>query len=217
VTVYSLFGVNGNGASGPGASISYGGNWVCGVAFSVTTTGQYLNGYYLWRCDSSQSATATFCLYQITGASTGSLVASTTVTGSSFTAGTWNYVPLGAQVALTSSTPYKACAGWTGNFADTNSGAGSFVSSYPNGITSGPLNGYGIPTGDGGTNPIPYANTYQGSYDTGSADPTADYPLNTDGNGANFWLDVQVGPLAATFLAAPNRGPGQAVNRASTY
>ena len=54
MTLYSLFGTNGNGATGPGASTSYSGAFVCGVAFSVTSSGYYLNGYYLWRADSSQ-------------------------------------------------------------------------------------------------------------------------------------------------------------------
>ena len=211
MAVYSAFGVNGNGATGPGSSISYSGSIVVGMAFDVTSSGYYLNGYYLWRSDSSQSATAKFCLYQITSATTGSLVASTTVTGSGFTAGAWNYVALPAQISLTASTPYKAAGGWTNNFNDTNSGAGSFVGSYLAGIVNGPLNVYSPPSSDSGTNPIPYANTYQGSYGTASSDPTADYPLSTDGNGANFWIDVQVGPAGVT--TGPPLGPPAPVNR----
>ena len=201
MTLYSAFGTLGNGATGPASSAAYSGSFVCGIAFEVTSSGYYLNGYYQWRADSSQSATAEFCLYQITSATTGSLVASTTVTGSGFTAGAWNYVALPAQVALTSGTAYKAVGGWTNNFPDTNSGAGSFVSSYPNGIVNGPLNVYGLPASLSGTNPIPFPTSYQGSYDTASADPTLDYPTNVDGSGANFWIDVQIGP------AGTNSGP----------
>ncbi len=198
MTLYSAFGTLGNGATGPGSSTSYSGGIVVGMAFSVTSSGYYLNGYYLWRSDSSQSASAEFCLYTITSATTATLVASTTVSTSGMTTGAWNYVALPSQVALTSSTPYKAVGGWTNNFNDTNSGTGSFTGSYLAGIVNGPLNVYSPPAGDSGTNPIPFTNTYQGSYDTASSDPTADYPMNSDGAGANFWIDVQVGPVGVT-------------------
>ena len=70
--------------------------------------------------------------------------------------------------------------------------------SYPNGIVNGPLNVYGLPASLSGTNPIPFPTSYQGSFDTASADPTLDYPTNVDGSGANFWIDVQIGPLGVT-------------------
>jgi len=197
VTQYSAFGTHGNSATGPGSSISYGGAWVAGLAFKVTSSGQVLYGYYLWRADSAQSATADFALWQITGATTGTLVSGSHVSASGLLTGQWNYVSLSTPVALTSGTSYKAVYGFTGNFCDTQN---QFASGdpYVGGIVNGPLTVFSDITGVGGTNAEPNG-SYQGTFGTSGSDPTTNYPTSDDVY-SNFWVDVLVG---ATATSAP--------------
>ena len=183
------------------------------MAFKVTSSGYYLNGYYMWRSDSSQSASASFALWAITGATTGTYQTGTSASTSSMTTGTWNYVALGTPFALTSGTPYKAVYGLTGNFNDTQNqfnGTGT----YPGGVVNGPLNVYSDVTGVGGTNPEPNG-TAQGSFGTSGTDPTTNYPTSDDVY-SNFWIDVLIGPAAAAALPPP-LVLSQAVRRASTW
>jgi hypothetical protein len=203
MTQVSAFGAHGNGQAGPAASAAFGGAFTAGMAFEVTGSGQFLYGYYLWRADSAQSATAGFALWLVTAASAGTyLGSSTAASGSGLAAGAWNLTTLAAPFALTPGTPYKAVYGLAGNFPDTSSGTGSFTGSYSAGIVNGPLTVYSPPTSLGGTNPVPFANSFQGTFGTAGSDPTADYPVSTDGSGANFWIDVLVGPSATAAAAS---------------
>lgn len=205
MTQYSAFGVNGNGATGPVSSITFTGNFVAGMSFSVTQPGQFLYGYYIWRSDSAQSASAAFALWQITAATTGTYQGSdTSASTAAAVVGQWTYVPLATPFALTQNTPYKAVVGLVNNFNDTHTqfgNEGGTGAPYLGGIVNGPLNVYSAPISFAGTNPAPFTNSYQGSFDTASADPTADFPA-TDDNSANFWLDVLVGPAQVTAAAS---------------
>jgi len=205
----TLFGVNGNGATGPASSTSFGGTIVEGILFKVTSSGYNLTGYGFWRADSAQSGSASFALWQTTGAAAGTLVANSSVSISGMTAGAWNYVSLPTPIALTSGQIYKAQVGFTGNFPDTN---GQFATGgpYSAGITEGVLFAY---SESGGTAPDPY-NDAQCSFTTSTSDPTAAYATSSN-SAYNAWLDVQVAPAAAPAgPVAQNALPGQTWQRA---
>jgi hypothetical protein len=202
VTQYQFFGSGngGNGANGPASSTSYGSTIVMGIAFEVTTSGLYLYDYRFWRCDSSQSASASFGLWEQTSATAGTYQGSGTAASTSTMAtGQFNNVALGTPFALTPSTPYKAVVGLTGNFPQIQTQFGNEGGSgapYTAGITNGPLFAYSGPTSFGGTATIGgFTNAYQCSYDTSSANPATDFPAADDDC---FWcgLDVLVGGAA---------------------
>jgi hypothetical protein len=203
VTQYSAFqSGTGNNTAGPASSTSYGGVFTAGMAFEVTSSGQYLYGYYVWRADSSQSASVQCALWLITAAATGTYQgAGTLVSSSSLVAGQWNYLPLATPFALTVSTPYKAVYGLTGNFSETHTEFGT-GGPFLGGIVNGPLTVYSSPTGQGGTNQVPFVNSYQGTFGTAGSDPTANYPTSDDSQ-ANFWVDILVGPAAVSAVAFP--------------
>lgn len=209
MTQYSFFGVNGNGATGPASSISYGGVITMGLAFKVTSSGQYLYGYYVWRSDSGQSASCSCALWVLSSASAGTFQTGTSASTSSMVAGQWNYIPLATPFALSTGTTYKAVLGLTGNFNDTQSQFGG-GEPYVNGITNGPITAFSSPVGQGGTNEAPFTNTYQGSFGTAGSDPTANLPSSDDVK-SNFWLDILAGPAAANpsgqVQPAPTRQP----------
>jgi hypothetical protein len=191
---YSAFGVDGNAVTGPESSVSYTGPIVMGMAFKVTEDDQFLYGYSCWRSDSGQPATADFALWEITGATTGTVITDSDVSISDMIVGEWNYVALPTPLALTSETSYKAVLGIMGNFNDT---AFQFRGGdpYVNGIVNGPLTIFSTISANDGTNPEPNG-TVQETYDTSGEDPTAHYPTLDDngGHSSNFWLDVLVGP-----------------------
>ena len=190
----SLFGPNGNGATGPGSSSGYSGPFTAGVAFKVTATGQYLLGYYLWRADSSQSSSASFGLWTITGTSTGTFVSGSSVSISGMSTGAWNFVSLSPALSLTSGTSYRAVYGEANNFPDTQHQFGT-GGAYSAGITNGVLTAFSDIAGNGGSNPEPHA-AVQETYSTAGSDPTANYPATPDIS-SNFWIDVLIGVPAA--------------------
>jgi hypothetical protein len=212
VTQYSFFqSGTGNGATPPASSSDpgYGGNWVAGLAFEVTSSGQYLYGFYLWRADTSTPASSTFALWTQTSAAAGTVIAATEVSGSGFTAGAWNYVPLATPYALSTGVVYKAVYGYSGGgFPETKTSFGT-GGAYAAGIVSGPITAYSSPTGQGGTNQIPFTNAYQGSFDTATASASTDFPVSDDSQ-ANFWIDILVGPAAAPPRPAVIQAPAQA-------
>lgn len=181
----TIFGVNGNGATGPAASNAFTGNIVLGTLFKVTAAGYQLTGYGLWRCDTAQSATASFALWQATGAGTGTLVASSAVSISGMTAGAWNYVPLSPPLNLASGTAYKAQCGIVNNFPFQSGMFNAGV--YKNGIINGALTCF---SDAAGTLPDAFSDG-QCTFATTSSDPSALYVTSVN-NGFNGWLDVQV-------------------------
>jgi hypothetical protein len=208
VTQYQFFGsVNGgNGAVGPASSTSYSSTIVMGIAFEVTSPGLYFYGYQFWRCDSAQSASASFGLWIQTAADTGTYQGSgTAASTSTMVAGQFNTVLLATPFALTPSTPYKAVVGFTGNFPQTITQFGNEGGSgapYTAGITNGPIFAYSGPVSFGGSATIGgFTNAYQCSYDTSSANPATDFPAADDDC---FWcgLDVLIGTAASGVPAS---------------
>ena len=117
MTTYRLF----NSVSGPATPVPYGGSFLAGVLFEVTTGGIWFDGYWWWVCPSGQSASAQkFALWQVWGLGEGTLIPSATVTSGPLSAGQWNHVPLATPIPLTTGVCYNACTGFTGSFPDTN-------------------------------------------------------------------------------------------------
>ena len=84
------------------------GTFSLGVEFHVTASGCLLNGYWWWCATGADTAAKSFRLYTVTTSTTGSLIANTSVTSGTLTAGAWNYVALSpSPVALTSGTHYR--------------------------------------------------------------------------------------------------------------
>ena len=173
--------------NGPSTPVSYSGPFLCGVVMGVTTGGCWLDGYWWWVCPSGQSTAAQkFALWCLYGSGSGSLVANSTVTSGTLTAGQWNYVPLPAPVPLAIGATYVAATGFTGSFPDTSNQFGS-GDPYASGIVSGPLTAYSDASG---SLPSPFK-TAQAVFGVASADPTTSLPI-WGSSTSNFWMDVQV-------------------------
>jgi hypothetical protein len=181
--------------SGPSSAVAYGGSFLAGVVFQVTTGGTWLDGFWWWVCASGQpTSSQKFALWALYNSGIGALVPAATVTSGPLTAGQWNFVPLAAPVPLAAGACYNVCTGFTGGFPDTNGqfGAGD---AYSAGIVSGPLSAF---SDQSGTLPAPFSMP-QGLFGVAGTDPTVYMP--SDGfESANFWMDLQVGtaPPAGT-------------------
>jgi hypothetical protein len=173
--------------NGPSSPVSYSGPFVCGVIAGVTTGGCWLDGYWWWVCPSGQSTAAQqFALWCFSGSASGVLVAGSTVTSGTLTAGQWNYVPLSAPLPLAIGATYVATTGFTGSFPITENQFGS-GQPYSGGIVSGPLTAYSDATG---SLPSPL-NTAQAVFSVASDDPTTSMPVYGSSS-SNFWMDLQV-------------------------
>lgn len=189
--------------NGPSSPISYGGPFMAGVLFEVTTGGIWFDGYWWWVCPSGQStATQQFALWAVyNGGSGAALVPDSTVTSGTLAAGQWNYVPLPSPIPLAMGTCYNACTGFSGSFPNTNGQFGS-GGPYSAGIVNGPLSGF---SDQSGSLPAPY-NMSQGVFGVSGTDPTAHMPANGS-NSANFWMDLQVDtnpPAGASYRLWPS-------------
>ena len=135
INTYRLF-PNTNGPSSP---VNYGGPFLAGVLFEVTTSGTWFQGYWWWVCPSGQSTAAQkFALWNVTSGASGTLIQNSVVTSGPLTAGQWNYVPLSTPVPLAIGTCYNATTGFTGSFPNTQNQFGS-GDPYGSGIVAGPL------------------------------------------------------------------------------
>jgi len=199
VTTYRLFpSVNG------GAAISYSGNFISGVVFTVSAGNTWFEGYWWWVAASNQSTAPVKCaLWSASDTSHGGsgsyVVPGSVVTSATLTAGAWNYVPLPAPIQLapgyspggtTGGSAYVAAIGVNGSFPDTNNywGSGQVA---PNGIMQGPLFAY---SGSAASAPAPYSMA-QGCFTQGGSDPSLVMPNGISGTD-NFWVDVQVSDTA---------------------
>jgi len=201
-------GVGSSGTQPPASSTAFGGVITVGTAFGVTQGAMYLQGFWWYRADSSQSGSAqSFCLWQVSP-SGGLLVPGSQITSGALSIG-WNYVPYLTPLALTPNASYKAQTGFSGNFPGTTN---QFATGnpYSAGITNGPLTAY---SAQSGSNPFPAwlgAATIQGSYSSATADPTAVY-ASSDDDSFNCWLDVQVTdavPPGSSYRLWPNHPVG---------
>jgi hypothetical protein len=200
VTTYRLF----PSTNGPASPVSFGGSFISGVVFGVAGGGNWLDGYWWWCAASGQSTSAVKCaLWSPTSSGSGVVVAGSTVTSGTLTAGAWNYIPLASPVQLAPSldpstatfgSAYIAAVGFTGDFPDTNSFWGSKIS-------NGPLTAYA-------SGAVPYG-LPQGVFSTAGSDPGVTMPQSSSGTD-NFWVDVQVSDTApagygGSFRLWPNK------------
>lgn len=183
MATYRLF----SATNGPSSPVSYGGPFLAGVLFQVTTGGVWFEGYWWWVCNTGQSTSAQkFALWAVYADGTAALVPAATVTSGSLTAGQWNYTPLAAPLPLAIGACYNVCTGFTGSFPNTNGQFGA-NEPYSAGITSGPLSAFSDLSG---TSPAPFSMT-QGVFSTAGVDPAVNMPAQGFGSG-NFWMDLQV-------------------------
>lgn len=188
MTTYRLFST----INGPSSPVSWGGPFLAGVLFQVTTGGVWFDGYGWWVCESGQSAAAQeFALWAIYADGTGMLIPAATVTSGALTAGQWNYVPLSAPIPLAIGACYGACTGFSGSFPVTNYQFGS-GEPYAAGIASGSLSAF---SDQSGSLPAPFSMP-QGVFGTAGTDPTVNMPV-LGANSANFWMDVQITDVAS--------------------
>lgn len=188
--------------AGPSSAVSYSGPFIAGVAFTVTSGGTWLDGFWWWVCPSGQSTSAQkFALWQVYTNATGNLIASGTATSGVLTPGQWNFVSLAAPIPLAIGATYIAATGFNDGFPDTNDAFGS-GDPYGAGIVNGPLTAY---SDQSGTRPAPFS-VGQGSFSVASNDPTAVMPAYGYSS-ANFWMDVQVDttpPAGTSYRLLPN-------------
>ena len=189
-------------ADGPSSPVSWGGSFLAGVLFQVTTGGVWFDGYWWWVCDTGQSAAAQkFALWVVYADGTGTLIPAATVTSAALTAGQWNYIPLATPLPLAIGACYNACTGFTGSFPVTNNQFGS-GEPYAAGVASGPLSAFSDLSG---TSPAPFSMT-QGVFGTTSPDPAVNMPT-AGSNSANFWMDLQVtdtAPAGSSYRLWPS-------------
>ncbi len=223
MTVRSLFdgqsgrpGVGSSGTQPPSSPLPYSGPYTAGLAFCVTTGGQWLSGYRWWVPPGGQvTAGQKFALWQVTAAASGVLVPGSTVTAGTLTAGQWNYVPLAVPLLLAPGdsgatgfgATYVAAAGYTSTagFPDTQHQFGG-GEPYAAGIANGPLFAYSSASGSapaGGVGRwVP-----QQPFGVSTADPAAAMPVLNDADDL-LWLDVQVSDVppsgAVTYRGFPN-------------
>ena len=149
-TTHRLFG----NRRGPAAAMSTGSKGlVTSLVFEMKTGGGWLEGYWLWVCDTGQStAPQTFTVWlPYQGANyvdTGEIVPGTTVTSGRLVPGRWNFVPLRHAVSLSIATQYQLETGTVGGVPVTQHmwGPGN---PWAKGVTSGPL--FAPPSGPNST------------------------------------------------------------------
>ena len=198
MATYRLFSTT----DGPASPVSWGGSFLAGVLFEVTTGGVWFDGYWWWVCNTGQSTVAQkFALWVIYADGTGTLIPAATVTSAPLTAGQWNYIPLSAPLPLSIGACYNVCTGFSGSFPVTNNQFGS-GEPYAAGIASGPLSAFSDLSG---TLPAPFSMD-QGVFGTASTDPAVTMPA-VGSNSANFWMDLQVtdtAPAGTSYRLWPN-------------
>lgn len=212
MTTYRLF----PSTSGPSAAVSFTGNFLTGVTFTVKA-GMWFAGYWVWVCSTGQSTAPVKCaLWTVGTATAGSVVPGSVVTSGTLTAGQWNYIPVPVPVQLaqgwdntttTLGSSYIAAIGINGSFPDTADWWGS-PNPGKDGITNGPLVAYSH-NGSGTTAKGPWS-IGQGTFSTAGSDPATSMPTASSGNGDNFWVDVQVTDTAppgyaGTYRLWPNK------------
>lgn len=197
------------------ASGSDGVDFIVAVGIEVETAGNFLEGYW-WYCG-GQTAAQTFCLWGVTGGTSGGtgsktavLIPDSTVTTAAsgsgkLVANSWNFIPLAAPVPLGIATSYLLCTGFTisGAFANManqfNSGG-----AHPGGIVNGPLVAYSDATAGGtaGTT-MPWGGWAQCQFVVGAGtDPTVAPPTGGS-NSSNFGMDGQVTDVTPSGYAGP--------------
>ena len=203
-------GVGSSGTQPPASPTAYGGNFLAGTVFQVTSSGMWFEGYYWWVPTGGDTGAQKFALWATNGSSgAGVVIPAATVTSGTLTAGSFNYVPLASPVPIAIGTEYIACTGWSAvnGFPITNNqfnGAGA----YPNGITNGPLQAFSDGSAGGGS-PTAYYNFPQGVFSVAGTDPSLTLPAGGSSS-SNFWVDVAVsdtapGGYSGSYRLYPNK------------
>jgi hypothetical protein len=170
------------------AATSNSGTFIVGIMFVVTENDVNLDGYWQWCCPTGMPTIGLpYALWSRTVPYNGVNVPAGTVTGGTMNAGVWNFVELPAPVPLTNGQYYRACVSYGAGMPFQTDWWGPGDPGYA-GLQNGPLT---APSGQDGDNPVP-GGDYQMSYvNSGSDDPTVNYP-NTNASDFMGWLDVQV-------------------------
>ena len=202
----------------PSSPTSYTGPFQAGTVFFVTQGGMWLEGYWWWVPAGGDTGAQKFCLYNLTtvGSVAGTLIPAATVTSGTLTAGAWNYVPLAAPVQLSigyAESMYLAATGWESvNGFPISNGQFGTGDPYAAGITNGPLQCWGDPSGGGTSHGV--ATFAQGEFGTGNtggaADPTLNIPDSGSSGSSLFWIDVSVsdtppGGYAGSYRIWPDK------------
>lgn len=198
-------GVGSTGTQPPTSPVSFTGNFISGVDFTVTQGGCWFEGYWFYVAPGAPTTPQKFALwtYTNTPATNSVVIPGSVVTSGTLTNG-WNFVAI-TPIPLAIGTPYMAATGVNGKFSDT---ASQFNSGdpYAAGIVNGPLHIYSDKTG---SFPSP-ADTPNETFSVSGTDPSIVIPLTDDSGGtggSNFWIDVQVtdtAPANSSFRLQPN-------------
>lgn len=211
MTTYSLMdGAGGRPGNGPSSLVGAGtGPFTCGIKFAVAQGGMFFTGYRWWVPPGGDTGAQKFCLWNMTGATAGTVVPGSVVTSGTLTAGAFNVVTLATPIPVAIGTEYLAATGWNvvAGFPITNNQFGS-GQPYSAGIVNGPLTAFSDSTG-GGTNNGIYSGGSQGMFATTGTDPTTNMP-NRGSNSSNFWVDVIVSDqtpasYSGTYRLYPNK------------
>jgi hypothetical protein len=190
-----------DGVDGPANAVSYTGNFIAGMVFTVTTGGCWFDGYWYWVASGAPTLPQKCALwtYGDLFASDMAVVPGSVVTSGTLTAG-WNFIPLDTPIQLSIQAPYIAAVGVNGGFNSTQSSFNT-GDTYAAGITSGPLLAYSGPTGSSPSPSTSPTGLPQGLFSVAGSDPETTMPGAQDsgGDGAtNFWVDVQISNVAPT-------------------
>jgi hypothetical protein len=197
MTTYRLF----PSTNGPSAATSQGSSFVTGLCFTLTNF-SWFEGYWLWVCNTGQSTAPVKCALwspqnYANVPNSGYVVPGSVVTSGTLTAGQWNYIPLPKPIPLAAGrgpqgaydVSYLAAIGVNGPCGTTTTWWSTNAS---NGITSGPLFGYGTASGF-----QPPTGSDQNCYTGSGNDPSLVMPNTGNENGDQFWLDVQISNTAS--------------------
>jgi len=177
VTAYTVFG---QGAAGSLQSDTQ--DYTMGMQFTLSQPAA-LTGIWFNSATGAGALPAACCIYQVTGAGTGSQVTGTVNTSPSWSAAAgsgWVKVTYDGSVTLSASTNYKVCVFYGGG-ANWYSITANYWSSGPGsgGITSGIITAPNNAVADQG----------QDTFHNPSA--VLVYP-DTSFNASNYWVDVEV-------------------------
>ena len=176
--------------NGPAAVTSFAGNYIVGIAFTVSTIVS-LQSFWLWTPANGDVTPVKTGLWQASGSQVGHLVAGSVFTSGALTQGAWNPVAVSPHLALTPGATYVAEVGWvaTNGFPFTANQFGA-AEPFAAGIVGTGATAY---SDVGGSNPTPPAFALdQCPFSTASADPSAMYVFSTF-ESFNGWVDISVG------------------------
>ena len=176
--------------NGPAAVASFSGNYIVGIAFTVSTTVS-LQSFWLWVPANGDVTPVKTALWQASGSQVGHLVTGSVFTSGALTQGAWNPVAVSPHLALTPGATYVAEVGWvaTNGFPFTANQFGA-AEPFAAGIVGTKATAY---SDTGGTNPSPIGFLVaQCPFSTASADPSAMYVVSSF-ESFNGWVDISVG------------------------